>query len=264
MEHDPMNLAMQLRQRAAGGEALCGTFLNELRSPWVPVILGNAGFDYVVIDEEHGRFTVSDTANLIVGATSIGLCPLVRVPLSEPAGMSRTLDAGAQGVVIPMIRTLDDARLVVDRTKYPPLGLRGLHTTSPHTSFSRLTDVKQYVQDCNDSLLTILQVETAEALAIVEDLAAVDGVDGLLLGPNDLSVALGLIGQPGHERVFEAAAVIVEACRKSGKLAAVQTGDVATARRFRELGMDLVSVGSPVGFLAKQAGVIAGGIKESV
>ena len=77
-----MNLAMQLRQRATEGEALCGTFLNELRSPWVPVILGNAGFDYVVIDEEHGRFTVSDTANLIVGATSVGLCPLVRVSLS--------------------------------------------------------------------------------------------------------------------------------------------------------------------------------------
>ena len=259
-----MNLAMQLRQRATEGEALCGTFLNELRSPWVPVILGNAGFDYMVIDEEHGRFTVSDTANLIIGATSVGLCPLVRVSLSEPASMSRTLDAGAQGVVIPMIRTLDDARLVVERTKYPPLGLRGLHTTSPHTSFSRPTDVKQYAQDCNDSLLTILQVETAEALAIVEDLAAVDGVDGLLLGPNDLSVALGLIGQPEHERVFEAAAVIVAACRNNGKLAAVQTSDVATARQFRELGMHLVSAGSPAGFLAKQASAIAGGIKESV
>ncbi|MDP7740039.1 MAG: aldolase/citrate lyase family protein [Lentisphaeria bacterium] len=259
-----MNLAMQLRQHVAAGEAVCGTFLNELRSPWVPVILGNAGFDYVIIDEEHGRFTVSDTAGLIVGATRVGLCPLVRVPLSEPAGMSRTLDAGAQGVVIPMIRTLDDARLVVECTKYPPLGLRGLHTTSPHTSFSRPADVKQYAQECNDSLLTILQVETAEALAIVDDLAAVDGVDALLLGPNDMSVALGLIGQPEHERVFEAAAAIVEACRKSGKLAAAQSGDVATARRFRELGMHLVSAGSPVGFLAKQAGAVADGIKESL
>ncbi len=98
----------------------------------------------------------------------------LRTPITSLRIRAEMLDED-EGV--PMIRTLDDARLVVECTKYPPLGLRGLHTTSPHTSFSRPADVKQYAQECNDSLLTILQVETAEALAIVDDLAAVDGVD---------------------------------------------------------------------------------------
>ena len=211
-----MQLAAQLRQKMADGVVL-GSFVMEFRTPAVPIVLANAGMDFIIIDTEHGWFDPETVRGLMDIGPRAQICPIVRVPTTHRSEITHALDNGASGLLFPMIRTMDDVLEAVEASKYPPLGQRGVHMMRPHTDFQPPTDKVAYCQQANASLLTILQIETLDALGQVEQIAKADGVDMLYVGPSDLSADMGHFGGLDHPETTAAAQRIAKACIAAGK-----------------------------------------------
>lgn len=244
-----------LRARLAEGRTAIGTMVAELRQPSVMQCLANAGFDWVIIDNEHGTFSIETIADLSRTARLLGLTPVVRVPALSYEAISQSLDGGAQGVMLPRVRSAAEVAGAVAAVKYPPEGERGSAGGRGHTNF-RAGNIVQMMADSNRETFVIVQIETREAVEAVDEILAVPGVDAALIGPNDLSIALGVPGRL-RDPVLEAAIERVQAAAaRSGVLPAIHTNDVALTADWGRRGMRLVSISSDVGFL-QQAGAEA-------
>jgi 4-hydroxy-2-oxoheptanedioate aldolase len=244
-----MQLAKALRARIEGGEFALGTFVVELRTPALARFLQQATFDFMLVDNEHGYWNPLDIAQHIDAGKRWGICPLVRVAGPERGEIMRALDAGAEGVMVPMAKTLADVERAVEFSKYPPLGQRGAHFARPHTEFAPPADTGAYMSAANEQLLTIVQIETEAAVERLDEFSAAPGVDALYLGPGDLSVALGVPGQVDHPRVLDVAARIVAACRRHGKIAGSHFVNVEMLTELRRCGMQLGGFGAAVRML---------------
>jgi 4-hydroxy-2-oxoheptanedioate aldolase len=200
--------------------------------------LARAGFDWVCIDMQHGLTDFAGASELIRAIDAGGALPVVRVPWNEPGIVGRVLDAGALGVIVPMIQTVDDARRVVEACLYPPKGRR-----SYGPQRAALRDGPGYHAGANDRVAVIPMIETAEALEAVDDILAVPGVTCAFVGPMDLSVSLGLAPADNDGKpAFDAAiARVVEACRKAGKIAAVYSNPKVAPLRIAQ-GFRMVSI----------------------
>ena len=214
-----MRRVQQLRERIARGGPVVGTFLTELRAAGVPPILREAGFDFIVIDTEHGYYTADDVLRLIQACKSCGLCPIVRISGPNHDEVTRVLDAGAEGIMVPMVQDLESAQEAVNQSKYPPLGRRGGHFLRPATGFRIPEDATAFMAQANRELITAVQIETVEAADKVEAIAAIDGVDLLYVGPGDLSIGMGLGWATDHPQVMAVADRVVAACAEHGKIA---------------------------------------------
>jgi 4-hydroxy-2-oxoheptanedioate aldolase len=208
----------RLRAHLQQGTPTLGTFV-QLGGPAIIECLALAGLDYVVLDLEHGPGSLAGAAAQILAAERHGLTPLVRVKeVSRPAVMN-LLDQGAQGLVIPAIKTVAEVRRLVQYGKYAPLGERGFGPSraSAFAYAPALHDLGQYLASCNRETLLLPQCETRECLEQVEAIVQVDGVDGLFIGPFDLSIALGVPGQFEAEVMQAALQRILAACQAAGK-----------------------------------------------
>ena len=234
--HSP---ARSFRETIAADRALLGTFLVEFSGPAVAQVFSAAGFDFVMIDAEHGNFDPRQIESTIEACLATDLCPFVRTPHEGRELITRSLDAGAAGVVIPAIRDMDQVRRAVEATKYRPLGRRGVHLYRGHTRH-QMVDPVEFTAQANRSTLNIIQIELAEAVEIVDQIAATDGVDGLYIGPGDLSVDLGVAGQWDAPILLDAIRKTVEACRTHGKIAGCHADDLAQAGTLVEMGVRMV------------------------
>lgn len=241
-----MKLAAGLRQRLGSGEVLFGTFVLELTTPAVVPVLKNSGFGFFMIDLEHGLISDSEMRALISAGRQYGLCPIVRVPDTGRALITRALDAGAEGVLVAMVQSLDDVRQAVQSAKYPPLGGRGVHMLRPHTDFVPPADATAYMQQANREIILGIQIETVPLVGLIGEIAATAGVDLLYLGPTDLGVALGSTGADGYgkgmagqDNVMEVAVQMARACRSQGKMAGIHAADAATLGRLVPEGVGL-------------------------
>ena len=214
--------ANEVRARLRAGDAAVGCFLG-LGSPAVAELIAHAGFDWLVIETEHNALDTPQIEHILRAASGTGTVPLVRVPSQAPEHIQRALDIGALGVVVPMIRSADEARAVVAATRYPPLGRRSF---GPLRASHYDLDREAYFREANDQILTVLILETVDAVASMEEIASVDGVDALYLGPADLSLALGLSPLDGpHPEIEAIAEQALEVGRRTG--VAIGTGDSA-------------------------------------
>lgn len=231
-----------LRTRADTPGAALGAWIS-LREPIAAEVASRAGYDYVCIDMQHGLASY-DTMHLMLTAAACGTAlPIVRVPWNEPGAISRSLDAGALGVIVPMINTAAEAAAVVASAKYPPLGARSY---GPLAARARYGD--DYVPKANDVVSVIAMIETAEAVANVEAIASVPGVDGLYIGPSDLSISLGLspAGDQDDVRFVDALDRTVAACQQAGILPGIHaSADLADKRRSQ--GFRFITVGFDFG-----------------
>lgn len=248
-----MQLAERLRARMAGGEVALGTFVVELRTPAVARILEQGGFDFMLIDTEHGCFDPATVAQHIQAGKQRSVCPLVRVPGPEPAEIKRVLDAGAEGIMVPMCQSLEEVQLAVQSSKYPPVGRRGAHFTRPHTEYSNPPDMGAYMEQANRNLLTIIQIETLPAVGLIDEIAAMPGVDMLYLGPGDLSIAMERPGEIAHPDIIAVVEQVGAACRQHGKIAGCHFGNPEVLPEYKRLGVRFVGYGAAVRML--QAGV---------
>lgn len=214
-----MERIKRIREKMSQGGPVIGTFMVELRAAGAVAALTEGGLDFIMIDLEHGAFDMTEVTRLIDNAKHAGLCPIVRVPLNLQGLYTRVLDAGAEGILVPQVTTMEDVRQVVNVTKYYPVGRRGVHAIRPHTNFVPFADPRKFMDQANEHLATIIQIETPEAAALADEIAATEGVDGLYIGPSDLSTMLGHAGNSRHEDIVKIMIEVGAACKKHGKIA---------------------------------------------
>jgi 4-hydroxy-2-oxoheptanedioate aldolase len=207
-----------LRERLLNKELLIGTFLN-LGSSVTAEIAGNAGFDWVLIDLEHGAGNRQELLYQLQAIESTPAVPFVRIAWNDPVMFKQVLDLGASGIMVPYIQTVQEAERAVAAMRYPPAGIRGVAVMNRACGFG--PGFNDYFQSASSRLVTILQIESAEAIKNIDQIAAVDGADVLFVGPMDLSVGLGVPQQWNHPTMRSALAKVVNACQKSGKAAGI-------------------------------------------
>jgi 4-hydroxy-2-oxoheptanedioate aldolase len=223
-------------------------------------VLAGAGFDWLLLDSEHGPADLSSVHHQLqamVGGTAV---PVVRPPWNDAVLLKRYLDLGVQSFLIPMVQDADEARRAVAATRYPPQGIRGVSVANRANAFGR---VKDYLSRANDEICLNVQIETRRAVAAIEGIAAVDGVDGLFIGPSDLAADLGHLGDSAHPEVRAAIDDAISRIARTGKAAGILAPVEADARRWLGLGATFVAVGSDVGILARQGEALAARFKPT-
>lgn len=230
-----------LRQRALRGELLAGTWLN-LGSSLTAEMAGRAGFDWVLVDMEHGAGDQHSLVHQLQALDTTNAAGVVRIAWNEAPRFKRVLDQGASGIMVPYVNTAEAARQAVAAMRYPPQGVRGVARSNRAAGFGQ--DFAAYFAEANENLLTVVQIETAEAIANVEEIAAVEGVDVLFVGPLDLSVSLGIPGQSTHPDFRAAIRRVIDAARKAGKAAGILLGSAEQIAPTVEDGFTFIAVGS--------------------
>lgn len=219
-------------------------------SPVMAEAMGCCGYDFIVIDMEHTPNDVPQTLALLQAVAGTPSASLVRIPWNDPVIVKRLLDCGAQSLMFPFIESVEEAEAAVRSTRYPPHGIRG--AAAMHRA-ARYGGVSDYFSKAASEICVTLQIETVNALDKLPEIAAVDGVDCIFIGPGDLSASMGLIGQVGHEKVQAALASAASACRKAGKPCGVLATDPAMARRLLKAGFSWVSVSSDLAMATSKA-----------
>lgn len=244
--------ANPLRRILAEGGTIIGSEISGTPAPMIARLYAEAGFGFAFIDQEHTTFSLEQVATIIAHARASGIVPLVRVPQGEYAFVARALDAGAQGIIVPRVNTAAEARAIVSWTRYPPDGIRGFGCTPAQTE-GVAVDPAALVAHSNAHTLVVVQIERAEALAHLDELLAVPGIDCACLGYMDLSVDLGIPGQMGHPRMVQAVERLIARCRAHGVAAGIISPDLAAARQWLARGMRFISYSSDARLLAQAA-----------
>lgn len=247
---------MSLKRRLAAGEATVGTWVT-LGHPSVAEVLAAAGFDWLVIDMEHSVIGLREAQDLLRAAEAHGVPGLVRLPSNDPVVIKRVMDAGAAGVMVPMVNSAADAAAAVSAVRYPPRGSRGVGLAraqgyGAHGAFAAYRD------GLDDTAVVVVMIEHVDAVAAIDEILAVDGVDAFIVGPYDLSGSLGLPGALDDPRVTAALATVHAAGRRHGVPGGLHVvePDPARLRAALDAGHRFVGYGLDVRFL--DAGARAG------
>lgn len=245
--------AFTLARRLRAGETVyCGWCA--LGSPVVAEAVAREGFSAVSIDQQHGLWDVAATVTGIGAIHAAGSAPIVRVPFGDFAMVSRALDFGAEGVIAPMINTVEDARKFVAVAKFPPVGER---SWGPNRAMmlGDFADQKAYLRDANERTVTLAMIETPTAIGNIYAIAATPGIDLLFVGPSDLSITLsgGAVLDPLSKAVGVKLEEIVAAAKKAGKVAGLYCGNAERAAAMSKRGFNFLAVGSDLGFLREGA-----------
>ena len=215
-----------------------------LSNPVTAEVLGLAGFDWLLIDGEHAPNDVSTLVPQLMALKDSVSAPVVRPPWNEPVIIKRLLDAGFHNFLIPFVESAEQARAAVASTRYPPRGIRGVSVSQRGNRYGTTPD---YLEIVDDNIAVMVQIESRGGLEAIDAITAVDGVDGLFVGPQDLAAALGHLGNPAHPDVQKAIRHIIERARAGGKAAGTLAPVEADARRYMEWGATFVAVGSDLG-----------------
>jgi 2-keto-3-deoxy-L-rhamnonate aldolase RhmA len=228
--------------------------LRQARSVDVCMIAQASGFDAIYVDMEHSPISFETTSALCAGAVGLGITPLVRPPGHDPHACSRLLDGGAMGLVVPHVNTRAQAEAIVQATRFPPLGHRSVMGAGPATLYRPLP-LGEVNRRLNDETLIVAMLETPEGIANADAIAAVPGVDVLLIGSNDLCTELGVPGEIRHPKLREAYETAARACTAHGKVLGVGgiRGDTELQAQLLGLGARFLIAGSDVGYLAAAA-----------
>ncbi len=228
----------KLKRLLRSGGTAVGTMVCDTRTPAIAQALAVAGFDYFILDAEHGSYGLETISDMMVVARLAGITPIVRVPDYSYPFIARMLDAGALGVMVPRVRTRAQVEEIVRSVKYPPLGERGMNNARTNTDY-RAIGMREYVARANEETMVIVQVETREAVEDIDAILAVPGVDAALMGPADLSASLGVM-DTGHPTVTEHIQRVVDAARRRGLPSGTHVLDLRTLKAWRDKGMRLL------------------------
>ena len=237
---------MLLKEKLAKNEKIAGLMMRIVRNPANCYLAKNAGLDFVMYDCEHSNYNMETLHDMFITGNALGLGGFVRVPNGTKEWISRVLDAGATGVMVPMIETREQAENLVHYAKYQPIGGRGYTGGCAHTNYLGGKHA-EIMEAQNNKVIAIAQIETVKALENIEDIASVEGIDALLIGPNDLSVSLGIPGDLMNPIELEAIAKVAKACHKYGKAFGLHAG-AAMLEKFAD-DLTLVMCGSDTDIL---------------
>ncbi|MDH4191607.1 MAG: HpcH/HpaI aldolase/citrate lyase family protein [Betaproteobacteria bacterium] len=232
---------------------------SSLSSNYTVEVIAGAGFDWILLDTEHSPNDLESVLGQLQAAAPYPTEAVVRVAWNDMVLIKRYLDIGARSLLIPYISTAEEAKAAVSYARYPPAGVRGVAGTTRANRFGR---VKDYARRAHEELCVLVQVETRQGLENIEAICAVEGVDGVFIGPGDLHASLGYTGETANPAVMPLMLDAVRRIRKAGKAPGFLTGVEADARRVIEAGGQFVAVGADVGLLARGADALAAKFKS--
>ncbi|MFQ5983089.1 MAG: HpcH/HpaI aldolase/citrate lyase family protein [Woeseiaceae bacterium] len=241
----------RVKRALSGGGVAIGTLVFEFNTTGIARIVAEAGAEFVIFDMEHTGWSIETVRTLMATSRAAELVPLVRVPATQYHFLARVLDVGAMGLMVPMVESEEQGRLIVQSAKYPPVGRRGAAFVMAHDDY-RAGDIAATMQTANQEQLLIAQIETAPGLENVDSIAAVDGIDVLWIGQFDLTNALGIPGQFDHPNFQRATDRVLEACRKHNKTAGFMATGVEDAKSLLDQGFRMLGYGGDL-WLYQQA-----------
>ena len=233
----------RFRQDLLARKRLIGCWCS-LANPVTTEVLGLAGFDWLLLDAEHAPNDVLSLIPQLMALKDSTSAPVVRPPWNDTVVIKRLLDAGFYNFLIPFVESAEEAQRAVAATRYPPAGVRGVSVSQRHNRYGTVPD---YLANVNDNVAVTVQIESRAGLAAVDAIAAVEGVDGVFVGPSDLAAALGHLGNAAHPEVQEAIRHLFERTKAHGKACGILAPVEADARRYLELGATFIAVGSDLG-----------------
>jgi 2-keto-3-deoxy-L-rhamnonate aldolase RhmA len=210
-------MGTDLKARLKKGERVLGTMISLFDHPEIAKIVKLCGFDYFIIDCEHGNFDYTTVARILTVAREVGICGMVRIPEPRREVILKFMDMGAGGLLLPNTETVEHARAFVEHAKYAPLGNRGVQLFRGHTGFAKIASPAEYMKKANEETLLLIQIESPIGIKNIDDLLAVEGIDAAFIGPNDLSQSLGIMGQFEHPDFIAALDKIISAANKRQK-----------------------------------------------
>ena len=243
----PRTFAQQLQQESG---SQVGAWISS-GSPVAAEIVASAGFDWLLVDGEHSPYSLETVTDLLRATDAYGATRVVRVPVGDTALIKQYLDLGAQNLMVPMVDTAEQARDAVAAMHYPPRGVRGVGAALARSS--RWNAVEDYLQNASDLVSLTIQLESATAVENAAEIAAVDGVDQLFIGPSDLAASMGVLGQQTHPDVLDAVSRAMRACQDAGKPVGVNVFNLEQAQAYLDAGASFVLVGADVQLLAGAA-----------
>jgi 4-hydroxy-2-oxoheptanedioate aldolase len=248
----------KFKRAIKAGEQQIGLWCS-LSNHFAVEVVAGAGFDWLLLDTEHSPNDIESVFTQLQAAAPYHSHPVVRVPWNDMVTIKRYLDIGAQSLLIPFIQNEEEAKRAVAYTRYPPAGVRGVAGTTRATRFGR---VKDYPKRAADEICVLLQIENQAGLDNLEKIAAVEGVDGVFIGPADLHASLGYMGETNNPKVMPIIDDAIRRIRKAGKAPGILTGVEADARRWIGEGCLFTAVGADVGLLARATDALAAKFKS--
>ncbi|GAA3880503.1 4-hydroxy-2-oxoheptanedioate aldolase [Leifsonia kafniensis] len=251
----PVHLTPTLRDAlGAASRPLAGIWVCS-GSSLVAEIVAGSGIDWLLIDQEHGPNDLQSTLLQLQAVAAYPVTPVVRVPSDDFVAIKQVLDLGAQNLLVPMVSSAAQAEDIVRAIRYPPLGIRGVGSALARSA--RWNRIDDYLLDADRHVSLFVQIETAAGVDAAAEIAAVDGVDGVFVGPSDLAASMGLLGQQTHPDVIAAVLRAFEAVLQAGKPVGVNAFDPAMAQRYLDAGASFVLVGADVAMLARGSETLA-------
>lgn len=241
---------MHLRNRVTSLDKLRGAMIFEFFSPGIPIILKNAGCEFIIFDMEHGGLSLEQFKVLATISNSNQISPLIRIPEVSYNYVARALDLGASGIMAPMVNTAEEAMKVVKSSKYPPEGIRGAGFGFAHDNYNNQNQLR-YMKKANDELINIIQIETKYGLENVESIAAIDGVDCLWVGHFDLTNFLGIPGDFTSSIYLDAIKRVVDAGKINKKSLGIMVNNNDELEMYSELGFNMIAVGTEMNILSR-------------
>lgn len=238
-----------LKERLKKGEQVLGTMITTFANPDIAKIVQSCGFDFCIVDCEHGAFTTREVANIIAVARGISLPVLVRIPEMRREHALKFMEMGASGLLLPNTESVEQAKMLVDCTKYAPLGHRGVSLSRPHTDFRKIADGPTYMRDANEETLLLCQIESREGVANIEQIMAVEGIDAALIGPNDMTQDYGILDHFDDPEIVAAFEKVIAAAKANNKFSGVHFGGSEPLKPWLKKGMQLNMWNSDSGLL---------------
>ena len=228
--------------------AILGSMLSELYSPNIPRIFSTAALDFVLVDCEHGSYDYTQIAAMASCAKALEFPLLIRVPQVERDCMLKYLEMGAAGLLVPMVESSKMVKQAVAYTKYAPLGKRGISTCRSHNNYYS-SGIQQYLQTANENTLLLVQIETRTALSHLSEISSVPGLDGIVIGPNDLSFDLGCFGNYETPQMEKAIAQVIYTAKENHILSGIISSNLPLLNRCKKAGMEFLSWGSELSMI---------------
>lgn len=250
-----------LKNKLRTGKVCLGTWIS-FTDPTVAELLTESGFDFFIIDSEHAPLDVESVQMNIMATKGTEVTPIVRVAWNDPVLIKRVLDVGAGGVLVPMIRTPQDVRNAVMACMYPPTGIRGYGPRRP-AGYERHS--QEYIASANDNIVVWAQIEHIEAVNNIEEIVATRGLAGLLIGSNDLSGSMGMLGQPRHPEVLSAIDKVIAAGKRSGiPVGLAGPADPQLAGEWIGKGIQFITLGGDQGYLVQASEAVVKEVKQGL
>jgi 2-dehydro-3-deoxyglucarate aldolase len=258
MNHAQNRLPNHFRRRVLTGERLIGCWMS-FADHLVSEVVGYAGFDWMLLDTEHSPNDFESLINQLQALKDSPSATVVRPDWNEPVRIKRLLDIGFLNFLIPFVESAEQAQAAVSATRYPPRGIRGVSVLHRSNRFGYEPD---YFTTINDNICVIAQIESRKGVDACADIATVEDIDCLFIGPSDLSAALGHFGQPQHPEVQEAIRHITEVAKSKGKAVGILAPVEADAQRYLDMGIQVTAVGSDIGLMKNASSALCARFKK--